>query len=153
MADLAAVHDLTFDSTSFQTDPIGVHVEITRGLNESPAVRGEDDVVASLAGRVSYPRLDDILAIEGEGVVLGSGSTVEDQQADYRAQILTIRTILAAGKLNPKTLSCVLEDGTTATIEARVVDYNVDEVVASLAAEIKIAWESVVPDWTLIAVP
>lgn len=153
MGDLAAVHDVAYDSAELQSDPIGVHVEITRGLNESPSVRGEDDTVSSMTGRVPYPRLADILAIEGEGVILGSGVDVEAQQADYRRLVSSIRTLFASGKLSPKVLACVLEDGSTATINARVVDYQIEEQVASLAAEIKIAWESVDPDWVITPAP
>lgn len=152
MADLAAITDLTYGGTSLQTfgdGSGGMHIEITRGINESPTVRGEDDTIAAKTGRSSYPRVADILPIEGEGVLLGEGVDSDAQQSSYRTQVMALRTLLAAGKLTPKVLSCTLEDGSTATINARVVDYAVDEQVASIAAELKIAWESVDPDWVI----
>lgn len=154
MADLAAIHDLTYDGSALQTfadDSGGLHIEITRGLNESPAVRGEDDVVASRAGRSSYPRLADILPLEGDGFLLGVGADAATQQASFRTQMAALRALLAAGKLTPKVLAGTLEDGSTATINARVVDYEVTEQVASIAAELKVAWESVDPDWVITA--
>jgi hypothetical protein len=153
VADLAAISSLTYDGTSIQeTSPIGIFIEITKGLNESPAVRGEDDVVASRSGRSSYPRLADVLAIEGEGVVLGTDDP-DDGQSDFRSSMATLRALLAGGKLAPKVLAGVLEDGSSATINARVVDYQVSEQGASLAAEVKVAWESVDPDWVITPAP
>lgn len=149
MPSLAPIHDLTFDAAALQTDPIGIHIELTKGVNESPAVRGEDDTVASRSGRVSYPRLADILALEGRGFVLGYGIDTDDQRATFRTLMGTLRALLAAGKLEPKILAGVLEDGATATINARVVDFDITERVASVAAEIKVAWESVDPDWVI----
>jgi hypothetical protein len=149
VGELAPISGLTYDGTSIQTSPIGIHVEITKGLNESATVRGEDDVVASMTGRVSYPRIADVLPIEGSGVLLGIGDDVSEQMESYRTAMAALRALLAGGKLTPKVLSGTLEDGSTATINARVVDYQVTEKVASLAAELKIAWESVDPDWVI----
>lgn len=149
MVSLAAIHTLTYDATSIQQSPIGIFLELVDGLNEIPKVRGEDDVVASLTGRSPYPRVADVLPLELRGVVLGMGSTVEDQQSSFRTLMGTLRALLAGGSLTPKVLAGVLEDASTATINARVVDVQVTEQVASLAAEVKVALESVDPDWVI----
>jgi hypothetical protein len=147
---LAAITALTYDDESLQTDPIGLHLELVRGINEIPAVRGEDDTVSALPGRVAYPRLADILPLELAGVALGSGSVVADQQSDYRTLMGVVRELLARGSLNPLVLAGTLEDGSTATINARVVDYQVTETMASISAEIRVALESVDPDWIIV---
>lgn len=149
MADLAAIHDLTYDATSVQQSPIGIHLEITRGINEIPVTRGEDDTVASRAGRSSYPRLADVLPLELGGAVIGIGDTVEEQQESFRTLMLALRTLLAGGSLTPKVLAGTLEDGSGAAINARAVDLQVDVMVESIAAEVRVALESVDPDWVI----
>jgi len=149
VGDLAAIHSLTYDSTTIQESTIGIFLELTRGLNEIPKTRGEDDIVASASGRTAYLHVADILPLELAGVVLGTGSTVDDQQASFRTKMAALRALLASGSLLPKILAGTLEDDSTATISARVVDVQVDERVASLAAEVKVALESVDPDWVI----
>lgn len=153
MPELSAVTDLAYDATSLQQDPIGIFLRIVRGLNAIPSVRGEDDVVASKSGRSPYPRLADVLAIELSGLVLGIGDTEAEERASFRGLIEALKTLLAAGSLAPKVLSCTLEDGATATINARVVDFQVTELIESVAAEVKVALESVDPDWDITPAP
>lgn len=143
MADLAPISFLTLDGISIQEVPLGIHLEITRGINEIPAVRGEDDTVSALPGRVPFARLQDVLAVELTGLVLG------DDLAAYRTSMSALRALLAAASLTPKVLAGMLEDGATASINARVIDYQVTEQIASLAADIKVALESVDPDWVI----
>lgn len=151
MPDLSTIRDLTFDATSVQQEPIGIYLRITRGINEIPSVRGEDDVVASKPGRSPYPRVTDILPLELQGVVLGIGATEADERTSFRSLMQTLRTLLATGSLNPKVLAGTLEDNSTATINARVVDLEVTQLIESVAAEVKVALESVDPDWVITA--
>lgn len=153
MVDLSTIHDLTYDATSIQQDPIGIYLRIVRGLNEIPSVRGEDDVVASKPGRSPYPRVADVLALELDGLLLGLGDTFAEEQASFRTLVEALKTLLAAGSLNPKALAGTLEDGSTATINARVVDVQVRQLIESTAAEVKVALESVDPDWVITPAP
>jgi hypothetical protein len=147
VGDLATIHDLTLDGTSIQQSTIGIHLEITRGINEIPVHRGEDDTVPSRPGRVAYPFAPDVLPLELEGFVLGTGDTVEAQQSAFRQYVIGLRTLLETAAANPKVLAGVLEDGSTASINVRVIDFTCPEVVAGLAAEPKVALQSVDPDW------
>lgn len=150
MADLARIHDLTADGDSIQEDPIGVWLELTRGIDELPAVRGADQLVPRSAGRIPRARVADHLSLELEGVVLGVPDFPDDPDGSisYRTKMLALRTLFDRTK-EPWVLSGVLEDGSTATINVRTVEYVPITKVAGLASELKVALESVDPDWAI----
>lgn len=77
MANPAAVVGLTFGGTDIQHNPIGIFLEIVRGLNEGPSVRGSDTVVPGLAGRIARNRVADRWDIELRGLVAGTGNEVQ----------------------------------------------------------------------------
>lgn len=151
MAELATITALTYDATSVQQLPIGIHLELVRGISEPPAVRGSDDTVAARAGRVAYNRVADVLPLELAGIVLGIGADDEAQRSSFRSLMGSLRDLLAAGTIAPKVLAGTLEDGSSATINARVIDYQVTERIRSQAAEVRVALESVDPDWVITA--
>jgi hypothetical protein len=149
MSDLASIHDLTLDGTSIQQSPPGIHLEITRGINEIAVFRGKDSSVPHRAGRTPHGHVADIRKLELEGVVLGIGSTIDVQQASYRQLVRGLSALLASASAEPVVLSGILEDGATATINVRVVDFLCDEPASSLAGAPKVALESVDPDWVI----
>lgn len=77
MTNSYATIPLTFGGTDVQQNPIGIFLEIYRGLNEVPSVRGIDTVVPGLAGRIARNRVVGVLAIELRGMVRGTGNEIE----------------------------------------------------------------------------
>jgi len=74
MTNAVAVIGLTYDGTDLQAADFGVFLELVRGLNEPPAVRGVDLIVPSRAGRIVRNRVADALTIELRGYVMGTGT-------------------------------------------------------------------------------
>lgn len=145
---IAAVRDLTADGYLLQQDEIGIHFEITRGLNELPTVRGADDIVSHRTGRVARSRVADVLDLELTGFVMGIGSDMTACRASYRGLIQALQAVFDPTK-DPWTLSCTLEDGTAASITVRAVDMAVTGGIPELgSAEMKVALESIGPGWS-----
>lgn len=159
MADLATIHDLVAKDPddadfSLQTSPIGIHLEITRGINEPPAARGVDQVVPHRTGRIPRARVNDVLQLELEGFVLAIPDADDDPDGgiSFRTQMAELRAVFARNR-DPWVLTGVLEDGSTATINVRCTDYAAPEPVSGQVAEPKIALESVDPDWVITPAP
>lgn len=142
---------LTFDSTLLERDD-GFSLSLKRGLGEVATVRGVDTVIPGRAGRVFRARVADRMALELEGNIIGIGTfpTSTDAEA-YYALVLEAQDLFDPTK-DPAVLSCVLPDGSTATINVRVVPPILwDEKVPGLAARLNVALESVDPDWVITA--
>ena len=148
--DLVPITDLTFDSTVLmRTD--GLFLTIKRGIGEIPSVRGSDQIVPGRAGRIARARVADVLRIELEGVVGGKADLVTPvtEPAAYYALVLAMKALFAPTKV-PKVLSCVLPDGSTATINARTIPPLLwDEEIAGRLARLNVALESVDPYWVV----
>ena len=142
-----AVIGLTFDGTDVQQDPIGIFLEVVRGLSDVPAVRGTDTVVPGLAGRIPRNRVADHLTIELRGFVAGTGSTDADCQASHRGLVNDIRALFDPTAA-PADLVAALEDASTATIAARTLNIVWDHLAPS-TSRISIELDSVAPDWTI----
>jgi len=148
MTNPTAAIGLTFATVDVQDSDFGIFLEIVRGLNESPAVRGKDTVVPGRLGRIARNRIDDVLPLELRGIVMGNGSTDALQRADFRAGVNIIRALFSPSRA-PAALVATLEDGSTATISARPLNLVWAEDVASLSASVSIELESVDPDWVI----
>jgi hypothetical protein len=122
---------LTFAGTSIQ-DMEGLFLQITAGLSDSPTVRGVDVLIPKADGQTSRPRRFHERRIMLEGFVRGSGSTYDDQLADYRANIRSMLSLFDA-TLPPDTLQATLEDGSIATIECRTLSVLTPEDVRTYA--------------------
>lgn len=147
MTNALAAIPLTFDGTDIQEDPIGLFLEIVRGLNEPMTVRGTDTIVPSLTGRIARNRKGDRLLIELRGLVIGNGATHALQKADFAAQRQIVRALFDT-KADPAPLVATLEDATTATINARTL--NVVWIQGGdFDAEISVELEAV-EDWTIV---
>lgn len=147
MTNALAPIPLTFDATDVQQDPIGLFLEIVRGLNEPMTVRGSDTTVPGLTGRIARNRKGDRLLIELRGLVIGNGATHALQKADFAALRQFVRTLFNP-KADPAPLVATLEDGTTATVNARTL--NVIWILGGDAdAEISVEMEAVA-DWTIV---
>jgi hypothetical protein len=144
-----AVIGLTYDGTDVQQSGFGIFLEIVRGLNETPEVRGTDTVVPGRAGRIARNRVADRLPIELRGIVMGNGANEAAQRADFRTNVLALRALFSSSRV-PANLVATLEDGSTATISARPLPGMLwDEQVASLFANVSVELESVDPEWVI----
>lgn len=120
MSSPAAVVGLRFDGVDLQLEDLQIFLEISKGLNESPSVRGVDTIVPARAGRIQGNRINDILPIVLEGLVSGD-ETAGDRAAvlsSYRGNMATIRDLFRSDR-SRATLEADLEDGRTLAIEAR----------------------------------
>lgn len=120
MSSPAAVVGLTFDGVDVQLPDLQIFLEIKRGLNESPTVRGVDVTVPALAGRVEGNRVNDVLSIELEGIACADEalSTRAEQLESYRENAATVRELFRPDRLRAQ-LVAELEDGRTLAIMAK----------------------------------
>lgn len=146
MTNAVAVIGLTFDGTDVQDADFGIFLEIVRGLNEGASVRGTDWVVPGRAGRIAGNREGDRLPIELRGVVMGDGVGLAAQRADFAALREQVRALFPTDG-DPAPLVATLEDGSTATIQARTI--NRAWIDGDADAELSIEMESVDPDWVI----
>ena len=146
MSNNAATLPLTVDGTDVQQDPIGIFLELVRGLNEGPSVRGEDDIVPSLEGRTALNRVGDTWRLEIRGWIAGVGATGALQRASYRALATQVRELFDP-RLDPYSVSVILEDGGVASIMARPLPTPLwDELVPGYLARVSYELEAV-EDW------
>lgn len=82
---------VTYDGEDVQRGDLGIFLEVVRGLNESPDVRGVDIVVPGAVGRVARNRIADRMVIELRGIVRGG-----TQAPTSLPRKVGARTILAA---------------------------------------------------------
>ena len=100
---------------------VRVDIRVVHGLDNGPRVRGVDTVIPSASGRVPRNRVADGRPVELEGFIAGVGTTWEEQLADFRAVVEELRAIFDP-TLSPGALVVNLEDGGTATIDARALE-------------------------------
>ncbi len=147
MTNAAAVVGLTFDGVDIQWNPMGIFLEITRGLYEGPEVRGTDTVVPSLTGRIARNRVADRWVIELQGYVAGTGSTEHLQRNHFLDLADTIRALFDPTAL-PATLVAYTQDGGTRTIQARTLPTIVWDQIVPAMAKVNIQLEAV-EDWVV----
>lgn len=111
---------LGFDSVDLIAANLTTYFWIAKGLNETAIVRGADSVVPGLSGRVERGRENDYLPLELRGVIMMDPDLddIDDARADWRSRMLTYRTLFRP-KRDRATLEALLENGTTAAVEAR----------------------------------
>lgn len=115
-----AVIGLTYDGTDLQTSDLSVFLQIVRGLNEPPSVRGVDVVVPGRAGRIEGNRINDILVIQLEGIVRSTPTNTTQAQAyaSFRSNVQAVRSLFAPDRLRAP-LVATLEDGSQVSVSAR----------------------------------
>ncbi len=143
------VDELEYDNVALVHASLDWVLWLTRGLNDVPTVRGRDDVVPHLDGRVVRNRRADVLQLELAGWVLAHGDDLDETVANFRTSVRALQTLFDPA-LDPRVLSATLEDGSAAAISARVVPpISIVEVVASHVARVSVALESVDPYWAI----
>lgn len=137
--------ELTYGSTQLWSSDGRLRSRFLKGWpGETPMVRGEDDVIAAAAGRSFYPKVADHLDI---GLHL---DVVEEAEGSYRSAMTALLALFDATAA-PATLSALLEDDSTATIDAYVQPpVLVRELVPGLVAELEVALVSVDPSWVIV---
>lgn len=149
MANDAAVIGLTYRGTDLQDADFGIFLEVRRGLNEPPKVRGTDTVVPGLTGRYWRNRVADTRTLELVGYIspgtTGGGGAAD--RAGFRANVQTVQALFDPTE-DPGDLVATLEDGTTATIGARGVNAVWNQITPELAS-VSFELESVDPEWVI----
>jgi hypothetical protein len=118
MPSSVAVIGLTFRGVDVQRSDFGLFLEIVRGLDELPEVRGKDTVIPGLAGRMYRNRVVDRLPVELRGMVVGNGVDEAAQRSDLRTNMDFTRALFDP-TLAPGDLVATLENGALRTIVAR----------------------------------
>jgi hypothetical protein len=139
---------LTYDGTDLQPADLSFHLQIVKGLNETPQVRGIDVTVPALAGRVEANRINDVLPIVLEGFCRADPATTTQATArsSYRDKVQVLRALFSPTRARAN-LVASLEDGTTITISARPLPGMIwNELVLSEFALVSIELEGV-GDW------
>jgi len=139
--------ELTFSGTMLFDSDGHLRSHFLKGWpGETPMVRGEDDVIAAATGRSFYPKVGDHLDIELEVTV------AEVSEGAFRAAMTALYALFDATAA-PATLSAVLEDGSTATIDAYVLPPVLTrELVPGLVAQLDVALISIDPTWVIVPV-
>jgi hypothetical protein len=123
-------------------------IGLVRGLDDAPEVRGTDTIIPGAAGRVPRTRVRDRRVIELAGPVGGVGATHAAQAADMRAALEELRTLFDPTR-DPATLVVALEDGGTASINARPVNLLLDEPVVPTMRRVSVELEAVEGAWVI----
>jgi hypothetical protein len=138
---------LTYDTDDLQPENLGIFLEITQGLDESPEVRGKDVTVPGLAGQIPRNRQPHQLRILLTGHVMGVGTTTAEIQSSYRTLARYMRTLFRPYRLPADLVAGPLEDGSTATISARPLNTIWIPEVPSEFSRVSVELFSVDPDW------
>ena len=120
MTSALATIALTYDGVDLQTSDLQLFLEIVHGLNETPSVRGVDTIVPALAGRVEGIRVNDILVVTLEGLIMAdpTATTRSDVVASFRDNCQTVRALFASNRARAD-LVATLENGDVWTVSAR----------------------------------
>lgn len=102
----------TYDGTSVQRADNSVWLDVKEGLFEHYKVRGKDTTIPGAAGKIPRNRVADELRIVLKGWIRGSS------WSNYWTLVKEMKTLFDPAR-SPATLSVPLDDGTTATIDAR----------------------------------
>lgn len=150
MTTAAAFIPLTVDGVDVQEAGLDIFLEIIGGVpkQDPPSVRGKDLIVPARQGRIPYNRVNDMLRLLLSGWVRGSGADEDAIRASFRSNTAIIRNLFAFDSM-PVELVALLEDGDTATINARPLNIIWGNEVPSAFTTVTIEMESVDPDWVI----
>lgn len=148
MANPAAVIALTYRATdiqnSFATGASFIFLEIIRGLNEPPSVRGSDVVIPSKVGRLQGSRVKDMVTVELEGIIGGAQGVTE--LSSFRTKAAAFRALF--DPTISGSLVATLEDASTKTLTlARTTNVLWEQLNPTLA-RVNVQLESTAGDWS-----
>lgn len=151
MSELVVV-ELRLGGTALFADAGTRLFRITKGQPGSPpVVRGSDVRIPHLAGAIARSRLGDHLDIELEGwQTAPENEALDDARSDHRQGVRALLALFRSASITVTELEALLEDGSTATIDVRVVPpVLTDETVPGLATDFSVALVSVDPEWVI----
>jgi hypothetical protein len=136
---------LTYRATSLQEDPWGLFLEITKGLNAPPNVRGTDVVVPARQYQIARNRLPHGHSLLLEGYLYATGETAGAQLVNIRDRMLDLFHGEGAlfGPTATGILVATLENGLVASIVARtlnVLDSMIGPTAYRLSIEMEANW-------------
>jgi len=130
MTSALATIGLLYDGVDVQDPDLGIFLEITQGLHETPEVRGIDVTVPSVDGQFPRNRRWHQLKLVLTGIVRGNGVDQDARQASFRQNSRYLRTLFSSTRM-PADLTAYLEDGASAVIPARPLNIIPNELVKS----------------------
>lgn len=138
---------VTYDSVDVQVPDTGIYLEIIKGFNEPPSVRGVDTIIPSAEGRAEGLRVFDTLKIELFGWVRHAASItdLDGQYASFASNRQVVRSLFATDRLRA-VLAVIDESGNEYTIDARPVNTIWTQRVRSLWYNVSIELEGY-GDW------
>jgi hypothetical protein len=124
-------------------------------LDGVPELRGEDDVVPYVAGRLKQARIEDHHIIIAEGFIDGKGVTIADQQANYWVRAAQLAALWAAAMkdTDPSPLIVQTQSLPAAyTTNARLTNVAPQPLKAGLHRSFLLEFEviDVFPVWTVV---
>lgn len=146
------VVELSLNGTDLFNDDGTRSVRIVKGHpGTPPVVRGSDARIPHLAGAVPRSRVFDYLDIElAIWQTAPEGQAIDDARAAFRQSMRALYALFTTVAITPAPLVALLEDGSTASIEVRVIPpVLTDETVPGLAADLNVALRSVDPTWSI----
>jgi hypothetical protein len=147
MTNAVATIGLTYRGTDVQEafgNSAAMFLEIVRGMNESPSVRGSDITVPGRAGRIAGTRVDDVLTVELVGLV--QGATGATATTTYHAKVATFRALFDP-TVSGSIVATMPDTSTRTLTSCRTVSVVWDEITP-FAARVSVVLESIAPDWT-----
>lgn len=158
-SDIAVVRNLTYELTvggatkDLQAWP-RIFLQVYEGAPWfSPETRGGDSTVSSRVGQIARARKAHRLPILLKGPVSGQGADEDAQRSDTTAALLELTDLFDPTK-PPRELSCLLPNGSTATITARAELFLPEadpEIPTSVEVQVRLiaidppAWEITAP--------
>ncbi|MFZ0324742.1 MAG: fibronectin type III domain-containing protein [Actinomycetes bacterium] len=147
MANAVATIGLTYRGTDVQeafNGSAAIFLEIVRGLNEHPSVRGMDLTVPGRVGRIQGTRVKDMRLVELRGIVMGATGATE--LTTFRTKVLAFQTLFDPTLSG--SLIATLEDGSTLTLtNVRTLNLVWDEIAPAFA-RVSVELETSSPNWT-----
>lgn len=138
---------ITYDAVDVQLADFQIFLQLIRGLDELPRVRGKDLVIPGAAGRTERNRINDTLVLELRGVVTADPAETDPVLAatSYRDNMTVVRNLFAADRAVAP-LVALLEDATSRTIDARPMNIVIPRKLEGAYAELSIELEAY-GDW------
>lgn len=140
-----AVVGLELGGVDVQRPDLDVFLQLSEGLDELPAVRGQDDVVPFRTGRVPRPRYGDHRRLVLDGWIAGAAGS--DAAASYRAYVDAIKAVLDPTRDADIVLRATLEDGSVRWIYCRPRTVIPGERMGDAARLVSVELEALDPFW------
>lgn len=144
VASIALTYRATDIQESFAAGAASMFLEIIRGLNEPPSVRGTDTIVPANVGRIQGSRVKDMVVVELEGYIFGAQGATE--LSTFRTKVTTFRALFDPTVSG--SLVATLEDASTKTLTLARTTSVLWAQLSPASAKVNVQLESTSGDWT-----